>query len=89
MRSKLALSVIVAASLVGTTMIASAQTQPAPGASSEESAPPATSGTKMKTKKVTSSKAKSGTTTGMSKNKSPTSDQGDMETGAGNNGTAK
>ena len=44
MRSKLALSVIVAASLVGTTMIASAQTQPAPGASSEESAAPATSG---------------------------------------------
>jgi hypothetical protein len=88
MRSKLALSVIVAASLVGTTMIASAQTQPAPGASSEESAAPATPGAKMKTKKVTS-KAKSGTTTGMSKSKSPTSDQGDMQTGAGNNGTAK
>lgn len=88
MRSKLALSVIVAASLVGTTMIASAQTQPAPGTSSEENAAPATAGTKMKAKKVTSNKAKSGTTTGMSKSK-PSGAQGDTGSGAGNSGTAK
>jgi opacity protein-like surface antigen len=60
MRSKLALSALVVASLLGATAIASAQTQqPAPGASSEGKVGPGATGTKMK-----SSKMKSGTTTG-------------------------
>jgi hypothetical protein len=84
MRSKLALSVIVAASLVGATTIASAQTQSAPGASSEGTAAPAATDTKMKTKKMKTSKMKSGTTTGMSKSKS-SSGQGGMRSGTDNN----
>ena len=60
MRSKLALSALVAASLLGATAIASAQTQPAPGASSEGTVAPGATGTKK------SSKMKSGTTTGSS-----------------------
>ena len=65
MRSKLALAALVAASFVGVTTMASAQTQtPAAGASSEGTAAPAA--TKMKSKKVSSNK-KSGATTGMSK----------------------
>jgi hypothetical protein len=66
MRSKLAISALVVASLLGTTAIASAQMQPAPGASSEGNVGPgSTTGTKMKSGKVKSSKMKSGTTTGM------------------------
>ena len=38
MRSKLALSALVIASLLGATAVASAQTQPAPGASTENNA---------------------------------------------------
>ncbi|SDT60625.1 hypothetical protein [Bradyrhizobium canariense] len=82
MRSKLALSVLVAASLVGATTIASAQTQPAPGASSEGNVGPgATSGSKMKS----SGKMKSGATTGMSKGM--TKDTTRNPSGQGNVGT--
>jgi hypothetical protein len=51
---------------LGATAIASAQTQPAPGASSEGNVGPGATGSKMKSGKVKSSKMKSGTTTGMS-----------------------
>lgn len=65
MRSKLAISALVVASLLGATAIASAQMQPAPGASSEGNVGPGS--TKMKSgKMMKTSKAKSGTTTGMS-----------------------
>jgi hypothetical protein len=66
MRSKLAISALVVASLFGTTAIASAQTQPAPGASSEGNVGPGATDTKMKSGKMKSSKMKSGATTGMS-----------------------
>jgi len=67
MRSKLAISALVVASLFGATAIASAQMQPAPGASSEGNVGPgATTDTKMKSHRVKSSKMKSGTTVGMS-----------------------
>jgi hypothetical protein len=42
MRSKLAISALVVASMLGATAIASAQTQPAPGASSEGNVGPGT-----------------------------------------------
>jgi hypothetical protein len=59
MHVKLALSVLVAASLVGaTTTIATAQSQPAPGASSEGNVGPGS----------TSSKMRSGATTGTGNN---------------------
>jgi hypothetical protein len=52
MRSKLAFSALVVASLFGSTLIASAQNQPAPGASSEGNVGPgATSGKKAKHEK--------------------------------------
>jgi hypothetical protein len=66
MRAKLAISALVVASLFGATAIASAQTQPAPGASSEGNVGPGASDTRMKSGKMKSSKMKSGTTTGMS-----------------------
>lgn len=66
MRSKLAISALVVASLLGATTIASAQMQPAPGASSEGNVGPGATGSKMKSGKMTTSKMKSGTTTGMS-----------------------
>jgi hypothetical protein len=69
MRSKLAISALVVASMLGATAIASAQTQPAPGASSEGNVGPGATSTthsKMKSGKMKTSKAKSGTTTGMS-----------------------
>jgi hypothetical protein len=66
MQSKLAISALVVASLLGATAIASAQTQqPAPGASSEGNVGPGATGSKMKSDKMKSSKVKSGTTTGM------------------------
>ena len=61
MRSKLAISALVVASLFGATVIASAQTQPAPGASSEGNVGPGATHSK------THSKMKAGTTTGMNK----------------------
>ena len=66
MRSKLALSALVIASLLGATAIASAQTQPAPGASTEGNMAPRTTTHKMKSGKMKTSKVNSGTTTGMS-----------------------
>jgi hypothetical protein len=68
MRSKLAISVLVVASLLGGTAIASAQTQPAPGGSSEGNVGPGATGSHMK-----SSKVKSGGTTGMNKGMSGSS----------------
>jgi hypothetical protein len=66
MRSKLAISALVVASLLGTTAIASAQTtQPAPGASSEGNVGPDATGTKMNMKSSKMKSSKSGTTTGM------------------------
>jgi hypothetical protein len=79
MRSKLALSVLVAASLVGATTIASAQTQqPAPGMSS--------GGTSTHMKSNKSGKMRSNTTTGMSRGtaRNPSS-QGNVGPGTGNN----
>jgi hypothetical protein len=78
MRSKLALSVLVAASVVGATTIASAQTQPAPGMSNE--------GTSTHMKSTKSSKMKSNTTTGMSKGTSRNpSSEGNVGPGTDNN----
>jgi uncharacterized low-complexity protein len=59
MRSRLALSALVAASFFGVTAIAVAQTTPAPGASSEGNVGPGATGHKMK-----SGMTGSGTTTG-------------------------
>jgi uncharacterized low-complexity protein len=59
MRSKLAISAIVVAALFGATSVASAQMQPAPGASSEGNVGPGAT-------KSTKPHAKSGATTGMS-----------------------
>lgn len=64
MRSKFALSALVIASLLGATAVASAQTQPAPGASTESTR--GATAPKMKSGKMKTSKMKSGTTTGMS-----------------------
>jgi uncharacterized low-complexity protein len=66
MRSKLALPALVIASLLGATAVASAQTQPAPGATSESNMAPRATTHKMKSGKMKTSKMKSGTTTGMS-----------------------
>jgi hypothetical protein len=65
MRSKLAISALVAASLCGATVIASAQTepmQPAPGASGQGNAGTTS---KMAPGKTKSNNMKQGTTTGM------------------------
>jgi len=67
MRSKLAISALVMASLLGATAIASAQTtQPAPGASSEGNVGPGATTPTTKSHKTKTSRMKSGTTTGMS-----------------------
>jgi hypothetical protein len=58
MRSKLALSALVATTLFGATAIASAQTQPAPGASSQGNVKPGATNSNM------NSNMKPGTTTG-------------------------
>jgi hypothetical protein len=69
MRSKLAISTLVVVSLFGSTLIASAQTQTAPGASSQGTVSPgATSGKKTQHEKGTTgssmrSGAKNGTMT--------------------------
>ena len=80
MRSKLALPALVVASLLGATAVASAQTQPAPGASTENNMAPSATAPKMKSGKMKTSKAKSGTTTGMSSSarKSRKADKGSM-----------
>jgi hypothetical protein len=67
MRSKLAISALVVASMLGATIVL-AHTHPAPGASSEDNVGPGatTIHSKMKAAKTKTSKMKSGTTTGMS-----------------------
>ena len=67
MRSKLAIPALVVASLFGSTLIASAQSQPTPGASSEGNVGPgATSGKKTKHEKgmTTGSSRRSGANKG-------------------------
>jgi hypothetical protein len=85
MRSKLAISTLVVAPNSAATTIASAQIQPAPGASSEGNVGPGATGTKMKSGKMKHSKMKSGTTTGMSSG----SRKGDLRnpSGQGNAGS--
>src|SRR3981189_2912449 len=83
MRSKLAISALVVTSLFGSTLIASAQNQPAPGASSEGNVGPgATSGKKAKHEKgmTTGSSTRSGAKKGDAANPS---DQNDAGSGAG------
>src|SRR3979490_201868 len=83
MRSKLAISALVVASLFGSTLIASAQSQPAPGASSEGNVGPgATSGKKTKHEKgmTTGSSTRSGAKKGDAANQW---DQDDATPGAG------
>jgi opacity protein-like surface antigen len=71
MRSKLAISALVVASLFGATAIASAQTTPpAPGASGQGEVGPGTTAPHAKSHKMKTSKMKSGTTTGMSRHSS-------------------
>ena len=81
MRSKLAISALVVTSLFGSTLISSAQNQPAPGASSEGTVSPgATSGKKKQHEK--------GMTTGSSTHSkggaATPSDQGPAGSGADN-----
>jgi hypothetical protein len=79
MRSKLAISALVVASLFGSTLIASAQSQPAPGASSEGSVGPGnTSGKKTKHEKgmTTGSSTRSGVKKGDPANPSDRDDAG-------------
>ncbi len=88
MRSKLAISALVVASLFGATAIASAQTQPPAGASNEDNAGPATSKMKSsstKSEKMKTSKAKSGTTTGMGSGSRKGSAAPGADDGSGNN----
>jgi hypothetical protein len=87
MRSKLAISAFVGAILVGSTLIASAQMQPAPGASSEGNVGPgATSGTKSK-KHSGSSTMTTGSSMSKSKKGSAAnpSSQGNVGPGTNNN----
>jgi len=84
MRSKLAISALVVASLFGSTLIASAQSQPAPGASREGNVGPgATSGKKTKHERgmTTGKSARSGANKGGAANPS---DQDDAGSGANN-----
>jgi hypothetical protein len=65
MRSKLAISALVVTSLFGSTLIASAQNQPAPGASSEGTiSPGASSGKKAQKGTTTGATTRSGTNKG-------------------------
>ena len=83
MRSKLAISALVVTSLFGSTLIAYAQNQPAPGASNEGTVTPgATSGKKTKHEKgmTTGSSTRSGAKKGDTANPS---DQDDAGSGAG------
>ena len=77
MRSKLAISALVVTSLFGSTLIASAQNQTAPGASSEGNVGPgATSGKKTKHEK--------GMTTGSSKHSGANKGDAANPSGQGN-----
>ena len=84
MRSKFTISALVVASLFGSTLIASAQSQPAPGASSEGNVGPgATSGKKTKHEKgmTTGKSTRRGADKGGAVNPS---DQDDAGSGADN-----
>ena len=84
MQYKLAISALVVASLFGSTLIASAQSQPAPGASSEGNVGPgATSGKKTKHEKgmTTGKSSRSGANKGGAANPS---DQDNAGSGANN-----
>ena len=84
MRSKLAISALVVASLFGSTLIASAQSQPEPGASSEGNVGPgATSGKNRKHEKgmTTGSSARSGADKGNAGNPSGQGTNLDPQTG--------
>ena len=84
MRSKFTISALVVASLFGSTLIASAQSQPAPGASSEGNVGPgATSGKKTKHERgmTTGKSARSGANKGGAANPS---DQDNAGSGANN-----
>jgi hypothetical protein len=86
MRSKFTISALVVASLFGSTLFASAQSQPAPGASSEGNVGPgATSGKKTKHEK--------GMTTGSSRHsgahKGDAANPSDQDSGAGPKGGGK
>ena len=67
MRSKLAISALVVASLFGSTLVASAQNQPAPGASSEGNVGPGATSMHKTRIHHASTKVKHGTTTGMAR----------------------
>jgi uncharacterized low-complexity protein len=84
MQSRFAVSALVVASLLGATAIASAQTQPAPGASSEGNVGPDATAPKMKSHNTKTTKMKTGTTTGMS---SHTRHAAPHPAGQGNAGT--
>ena len=76
MRSKLAISALVVTSLFGSTLIASAQNQPAPGASSEGTVSPgATPGKKVQPDKGTTT----GSTTRNGANKNGTMNPSDQD----------
>jgi hypothetical protein len=84
MRSKLAISALVVTSLIGSMLVASAQSQPAPGASSEGNVGPgATTGKKTKHEKgmTTGSSKHSGTVKG---DAATPSDQDNAGSGADN-----
>ena len=87
MRSKFTISALVVASLFGSTLIASAQSQPAPGASSEGNVGPgATSGKKTKHEKgmTTGSSKRSGASKGGAANPSDQDNlDPDAESGVG------
>lgn len=83
MRSRLALSALVVASLFGATAIASAQTQPAPGASSSGNVGPGT--TEMKPGTTSGGAMQNnnmGTTSGNAMKKAPDASQQGAPTGA-------
>ena len=82
MRSKLAISALVVASLFGATAIASAQTQPAPGASSERNVGPGATKSNMKPGVTTGAATKARTNKGIAPNPSNQS-ANDAGTGRG------
>jgi hypothetical protein len=64
MRSKLAISALVVTSLFGSTLIASAQNQPAPGGSNEGTISPGATGKKTQKGTTTGSTTRSGVNKG-------------------------
>ncbi len=85
MRSKLAIPALVVASLFGSTLVASAQTQAAPGTSSEGNVSPgATSGKKMQHEKGTTT----GSSTRSGANKIGTMNPSGQNTGSGTDNMA-